>query len=82
MVETTSTAEALQKSFDAEASDRSALEAVVTSVCEGARGVGVGIVAAESGRGPLLPGRGEDEGGAPHRGEEGPGSGELSLCRH
>ena len=35
MVETTSTAEALQKSLDAEASDRSALEAVVTSACEG-----------------------------------------------
>ena len=31
----TSTAEALQKSLDAEASDRSALEAVVTSACEG-----------------------------------------------
>ena len=35
MVETASTAEALQKSLDAEASDRSALEAVVTSACEG-----------------------------------------------
>ena len=34
-VEATSTAEALQKSLDAEASDRSALEAVVTSACEG-----------------------------------------------
>ena len=31
MVEATSTAEALKKSLDAEASDRSALEAVVTS---------------------------------------------------
>ena len=35
MVETTSAAEALQKSLDAEASDRSALEAAVTSACEG-----------------------------------------------
>ena len=35
MVEATSIAEALQKSFDVEASDRLALEAVVTSACEG-----------------------------------------------
>ena len=35
MVETSSAAEALQRSLDAEASDRSALEAVVTSACEG-----------------------------------------------
>jgi len=35
VVEATSTAEALQKSLDAEASDRSALEAVVTSACKG-----------------------------------------------
>ena len=35
MVEATSAAEGLQKSLDAEASDRSALEAVVTSACEG-----------------------------------------------
>jgi len=35
VVETTSTTEALQKSLDTEASDRSALEAVVTSACEG-----------------------------------------------
>jgi len=35
VVEATSTAEALQKSLDAEASDRSALEAVVTSACDG-----------------------------------------------
>jgi len=35
VVEMTSTAEALQKSLDVEASNRSALEAVVTSACEG-----------------------------------------------
>jgi len=35
VVEMASTAEALQKSLDAEASDRSVLEAVVTSACEG-----------------------------------------------
>jgi len=35
VVEATSTAEALQGSLDAEVSDRSALEAVVTSACEG-----------------------------------------------
>ena len=35
MVETSSAAEALQRSLDAETSDRSALEAVVTSACEG-----------------------------------------------
>jgi len=34
-VETSSAAEALQRSLDAKASDRSALEAVVTSACEG-----------------------------------------------
>jgi len=34
-VEATSAAEALQRSLDAEVSDRSALEAVVTSACEG-----------------------------------------------
>jgi len=34
-VEATSTAEALQKSLDTEVSDRSAVEAVVTSACEG-----------------------------------------------
>jgi len=34
VVEATSVAEGLQKSLDAEASDRSALEAVVTSACE------------------------------------------------
>jgi len=43
VAETTSTAEALQKSLDAEASDRSALEAVVTSACEG-----LGVSASES----------------------------------
>jgi len=35
VVEATSTAEALQRTLDAEVSDRSALEAVVTSACEG-----------------------------------------------
>ena len=35
MVEATSAAEALQRSLDAEVSDSSALEAVVTSACEG-----------------------------------------------
>ena len=35
VAEATSTAEALQKSLDAEASDRSALAAVVASACEG-----------------------------------------------
>ena len=35
MVKATSAAEALQRSHDAEVSDRSALEAVVTSACEG-----------------------------------------------
>ena len=35
VVEASSTAEALQRSLDAEVSDRSALEAVVTSACEG-----------------------------------------------
>ena len=34
-VEATSTAKALQKSLDAEVSDRSAVEVVVTSACEG-----------------------------------------------
>jgi len=43
VAETTSTAEALQKSLDAEASDRSALEAVVTSAC-----VGLGVSASGS----------------------------------
>ena len=35
MVEATSATEVLQRSLDAEVSDRSALEAVVTSACEG-----------------------------------------------
>jgi hypothetical protein len=35
MAEATSAADALQRSFDAEVADRSTLEAVVTSVCEG-----------------------------------------------
>jgi len=35
VVEATSAAKTLQRSLDAEASDRSALEAVVTSACEG-----------------------------------------------
>jgi len=35
VAEATSTAETLQRTLDAEASDRSALEAVVTSACEG-----------------------------------------------
>jgi len=35
MAEATSAAEALQRSLDAEVTDRSALEAVVTSTCEG-----------------------------------------------
>ena len=35
MVEATSAAEAMQRSLDTEVSDRSALEAVVTSACEG-----------------------------------------------
>jgi len=35
MAESTSAAEALQRSLDIEVADRSALEAVVTSACEG-----------------------------------------------
>ena len=35
MAEATSTADALQRSLDAEVADRLALEAVVTSACEG-----------------------------------------------
>jgi ElaB/YqjD/DUF883 family membrane-anchored ribosome-binding protein len=44
MAEAASTADALQKSLDAEVADRSALEAVVASVCEG-----LGVSAGESG---------------------------------
>ena len=44
MVEATSAADALQRSLDAEVVDRSALEAVVTSACEG-----LGVSAAEAG---------------------------------
>jgi len=42
VAEVASTADALQKSLDAEAADRSALEAMVTSACEGL-GVSVGV---------------------------------------
>ena len=44
MAEAASAADALQKSLDAEVADRSALEAVVTSACEG-----LGVSAGESG---------------------------------
>ena len=50
----------------------------------GARGISgrIGVIAVEPYQGSILPGRGEDEGGTPCRGEESPGGGELSLRRH